>query len=179
MRKSLMIFLAACALHTVLSAEIIPKNANGIIIWGNTPKTGYEKIHDEPLDALYRKYKIALFIPADKITAYYWEEQVFSLPWSYVKSVMEDLYVEHGQGPSFFSFLIDGELIFTGVNRCRLIDSAAGIPEAHLKIPFLQNIRMFDYAKGYVFFTFSMEYIHIDTGSQTFYESRKKQGDLL
>ena len=175
MRKSLMIFLAACALHTVLSAEIIPKNANGIIIWGNTPKTGYEKIHDEPLDALYRKYKIALFIPADKITAYYWEEQVFSLPLSYVESVMEDLYVEHGQGPSFFSFLIDGELIFTGVNRCRLIDSAAGIPEAHLKIPFLQNIRMFDYSKGCVFFTFSIGCINMGLFAQTFYESRKNR----
>ena len=38
MRRSLMIFLAACALHTVFSAEIIPKNASGIIIWSNTPK---------------------------------------------------------------------------------------------------------------------------------------------
>ena len=175
MRKSLMIFLAACALHTVLSAEIIPKNANGIIIWGDTPKTEYEKIHDEPLDALCRKYKIALFIPADKIAAYYWEEQVFSLPLSYVESVMEDLYVEHGQGPSFFSFLIDGELIFTGVNRCCSFIFAAGIPEAHLKIPFLQNIMMFDYAKGYVFFTFSIGCINMGLFAQTFYESRKNR----
>ena len=173
MRRTLMIFLTAYTLHSVLSAEILPKNASGIIIWGNTPKTGYEKIHDEPLEVLYRKYKIALFIPADKIAAYYWEEQVFSLPLSYVRSVMEYLYVEHGHRPSFFSFLIDGELIFTGVNRCRLIDSAAGIPEAHLNIPFLQNIMMFDYSKGYVFFTFSMGYIHIDIYSQIFYELRK------
>lgn len=154
MKQLLMIFLAACTLHTVLSAEIIVKNASGIIIWGNTPKTGYEKIHDEPLEALYRQYKIALFIPVDKIAAYYWEEQVFSLPLSYVRSVMEDLYVEHGHRPSFFSFLIDGELIFTGVNRCRSFIFAAGIPEAHLKIPFLQNIMVFDYAKGYVFYIF-------------------------
>ena len=175
MRRSLVIFLAACALHTVLSAEIIPKNASGIIIWGNTPKTGYEKIHDEPLEALYRKYKIALFIPADKIAAYYWEEQVFSLPLSYVRSVMEYLYVEHGHRPSFFSFLIDGELIFTGVNRCHLIDSAAGIPEAHLNIPFLQNIMMFDYSKGYVFFTFSIGYIDMGLFAQTFYKSRENK----
>lgn len=170
-----MIFLAACTLHSVLSAEILPKNASGIIIWGNTPKTGYEKIHDEPFEALYRKYKMVLFIPVDKIAAYYWEEQVFSLPLSYVRSVMEDLYVVHGHRPSFFSFLINGELIFTGVNRCRLIDSAAGIPEAHLNIPFLQNIMMFDYSKGYVFFTFSMGYIHIDIDSPIFYELRKNR----
>lgn len=102
MKQLLMIFLAVCTLtlHTVLSAETIPKNASGIIIWGNTPKT--EKISDEPLDALYKKYKVALFVPADKITAYYWEEQVFSLPWSYVYSVMEDLYEESSQTPSFF-----------------------------------------------------------------------------
>lgn len=43
MKQLLMIFLAVCTLHTVLSAETIPKNASGIIIWGNTPKTGYEK----------------------------------------------------------------------------------------------------------------------------------------
>ena len=102
MKQLLMIFLAVCTLHTVLSAETIPKNASGIIMWGNTPKTGYEKISDEPLDTLYKKYKVALFIPADKITAYYWEEQVFSLPWSYVYSVMEDLYAESSQTPSFF-----------------------------------------------------------------------------
>ena len=107
MIQLLMIFLAVCTLHTVRSAETIPKNANGIIIWGNTPKTGYKKISDEPLDTLYKKYKVALFIPADKITAYYWEEQVFSLPWSYVYSVMEDFYAESSQTPSFFSFLID------------------------------------------------------------------------
>ena len=73
MKQLLMIFLAVCTLHTVLSAETIPKNASG-------------------------------FIPADKITAYYWEEQVFSLPLSYVRSIMEDLYVEHGHRPSFFHF---------------------------------------------------------------------------
>ena len=32
---------------------------------------------------------------------------------------------------------------------------------------------MFDYSKGYVFFTFSMGYIHIDIYSQIFYELRK------
>jgi len=123
MKQLLMIFLAVCTLtlHTVLSAETIPKNASGIIIWGNTPKT--EKISDEPLDALYKKYKVALFVPADKITAYYWGEQVFSLHSSYVHSIKEKLYVMHGQSVSFFSLLIDGVLIFTGVNRCRLIDS--------------------------------------------------------
>ena len=95
-----------------------------VLLFGAIPlRQGMKKISDEPLDTLYKKYKVALFIPADKITAYYWEEQVFSLPLSYVRSIMEDLYVEHGHRPSFFSFLIDGELIFTGVNRCRLIDS--------------------------------------------------------
>ena len=122
MKRSLIAFLAVCTLHTVLSAETIPKNASGIIIWGNTSKT--EKISDEPLDALYKKYKVALFVPADKITAYYWDEQVFSLHSSYyVHSIKEKLYVMHGQSVSFFSLLIDGVLIFTGVNRCRLIDS--------------------------------------------------------
>ena len=104
MKQLLMIFLAICILHAVVDAETIPKNASGIIIWGNTPKTGYKKISDESLEALYKKYKVALFIPADKITAYYWEEQVFSLPLSYVRSIMEDLYVEHGHRPSFFHF---------------------------------------------------------------------------
>ena len=85
MKQLLMIFLAICILHAVVDAETIPKNASGIIIWGDTPKTGYKKISDESLEALYKKYKVALFIPADKITAYYWEEQVFSLHWSCVE----------------------------------------------------------------------------------------------
>lgn len=175
MKRMLMMFLAVCTLYAVVDAAIIPQNANGIIIWSDTPNTGYKKIQDELLDALYKKYKIALFIPADKIAAYYWEEQVFSLPKSYVYSIREVLYVEQSQAPSFFSFLIDGKLIFTGVNRCRLIDSAAGIPEGHLKIPFLQNIMMYDNSKEYIFFTFSIGYAHMGIFCQTFYESRKNR----
>jgi len=76
-----------------------------VLLFGAIPlRQGMKKISDEPLDTLYKKYKVALFIPADKITAYYWEEQVFSLPLSYVRSIMEDLYVEHGHRPSFFHF---------------------------------------------------------------------------
>ena len=51
MKQLLMIFLAICILHAVLDAETIPKNASGIIIWGDTPKTGYKKISDESLEA--------------------------------------------------------------------------------------------------------------------------------
>lgn len=76
MKRSLMAFLAVCTLHTVLSAETIPKNASGIIIWSTISDICYEKIKDKPLAELYKNHKIALFIPADKITAYYWKEQV-------------------------------------------------------------------------------------------------------
>ena len=91
-------------------------------------------------------------------------------------TIKEKLYVEHGHEPAFFSFLIDGELIFTGVNRCRSFVFAAGIPEAHLKIPFLQNIMVFHYDKGYVFFTFSIGCIDMGLFAQTFYKSRENRG---
>ena len=100
-----MAFLAVCTLHTVLDAETIPKNANGIIIWSTISDIGYEKIKDELLAELYKNHKIALFIPADKITAYYWKEQVFTLPWSYVRSIMKSLYVMPSQSASFFHSL--------------------------------------------------------------------------
>lgn len=170
-----MAFLAVCTLHTVLSAETIPKNASGIIIWSTISDICYEKIKDKPLAELYKNHKIALFIPADKITAYYWKEQVFTFPWSYVRSIMKSLYVMPSQSPSFFSFLIGGHLIFTGINRCHLIDSVAGIPEAQLNIPFLLNIMVYTPPKEYTFFTFAMGYIHVDISSQTFYESRKNR----
>jgi hypothetical protein len=93
---------------------------SGIVFWNYDPQIKYEDfLLATSLAEMTKKVGIYVEISFDKFLRCYWDEQIFVMS---EKNYNENGYAKRlnclrGDGGVFFSFVIDGRIVLTGLNR--------------------------------------------------------------